>query len=309
MFSGATKKERRRMEESQTRSLPMMPIRESVVFPGMMVPFVVGRRGSVRALEEALAGDKKIFLAAQHDAAVDEPTPDEIFRVGAIVNIVQSLKLPDGNIKVLVEGLERAEAIAVSDEDGFFRATVRTSSVPVEAGPEVSALAGRVGKLFAEHAGGQRGREGIGAAIFRSDEPGILADTVAANLLLTIEEKQELLEIFDPLERLTRLAERLGQEHAGVPIFTPDPFTRIAEKFSNRHADVPVSTAVLTRWAEGCLTIDHLGALLRQEIEGPNRSQRARDLAQRTRRLARHLADELVAYGAHVDAGKTGPKR
>src|SRR5438477_5866116 len=94
-------------DKTDTKRLPMMPIRDVVIFPYMMTPFVVGRESSVRALEEALASDKKIFLATQHDASIDEPRPDEIFNVGTIANIVQSLKLPDGNIKVLVEGIER----------------------------------------------------------------------------------------------------------------------------------------------------------------------------------------------------------
>ncbi|MGH9509172.1 MAG: LON peptidase substrate-binding domain-containing protein, partial [Terriglobales bacterium] len=106
----------------------MMPIRDVVIFPFMMTPFVVGRESSVRALEEALAADKKIFLATQHDASVDEPKPNEIFQVGTIVNIVQSLKLPDGNIKVLVEGIERARILQVQDTGGFFQAMLRTAS-------------------------------------------------------------------------------------------------------------------------------------------------------------------------------------
>ena len=103
-------------EKFETRKLPMMPIRDVVIFPYMMTPFVVGRESSVRALEEALAGDKKIFLATQHDASVDEPKPDEIYQVGTIANIVQSLKLPDGNIKVLVEGVERGKILRQRDE-------------------------------------------------------------------------------------------------------------------------------------------------------------------------------------------------
>ena len=96
----------------------MMPIRDVVIFPYMMTPFVVGRESSVRALEDAMAGDKKIFLATQHDASIDEPTPGEIFAVGCVVNIVQSLKLPDGNIKVLVEGVERAKVVShVADDE------------------------------------------------------------------------------------------------------------------------------------------------------------------------------------------------
>src|SRR4029077_9297571 len=92
-------------EKFESKKLPMMPIRDVVIFPYMMTPFVVGRESSVRALEEALASDKKIFLATQHDASIDEPKAGDIFQVGTIVNIVQSLKLPDGNIKVLVEGI------------------------------------------------------------------------------------------------------------------------------------------------------------------------------------------------------------
>jgi ATP-dependent Lon protease len=250
------------MEMSETRSLPMMAIRECVVFPGTMTPFVVGRAASVRALAEAIAGDKKIFLVAQRDAMVDVPVRDQLFDVGTIANIVQSLKLPDGNIKVLVEGVERATLVSISDEEGFFRATVQTSTHEVESSPRLDALINRVVSLS---------KLAIGL-----EDPGKLADTVGDNPSRTLDEKQELLEIFDPVKRLTRVAELLG----------------------SRHADVMISSAVLTRWAESCLTMNRLGTLLHQEIEGANRSQRAHDLTERARRLAKHLADELVAYGA-----------
>src|ERR671932_2725985 len=131
-------------EKSDTRRLPMMPIRDVVIFPYMMTPFVVGRESSVRALEEALAGDKKIFLATQHDASVDEPRPDEIFTVGTVANIVQSLRLPDGNIKVLVEGVERAKVVSVAEDEGFFRAVVRTFNYKVETGTQLESLTARV---------------------------------------------------------------------------------------------------------------------------------------------------------------------
>jgi len=200
-------------ERSETKRLPMMPVRDVVIFPHMMTPFVVGRESSVRALEEALAGDKKIFLATQHDASVDEPRPDEIFPVGTVVSIVQSLRQPDGNIKVLVEGVERAKIVSVSDDEGFFRATVRTVSFKVEPGPQLEALVGRVTSLFEQYVklSQNLNYETMIAAI-RVDDPGRLADTVGANLQLTIEEKQELLEIFDPVERLTRVAETLDIE-------------------------------------------------------------------------------------------------
>lgn len=190
-----------------------MPIRDVVIFPFMMTPFVVGRESSVRALEEAMLGDKKIFLATQHDASIDEPRPNEIYSVGTIVNIVQSLKLPDGNIKVLVEGVERAKVVSVSDEEGFFRAVVRTYAFKIEPGPQLDALIGRVTSLFEQYVklSQNLNYETMIAAI-RVDDPSKLADTVGANLQLTIEEKQELLEIFDPIDRLTRVAEMLDIE-------------------------------------------------------------------------------------------------
>jgi ATP-dependent Lon protease len=191
----------------------MMPVRDVVIFPHMMTPFVVGRESSVRALEEALAGDKKIFLATQHDASVDEPRPDEIYSVGTIVNIVQSLKQPDGNIKVLVEGVERARVVSVTDDEGFFRGVVRTVHYRVEPGPQLEALVSRVSALFEQYIklSQNLNYETMIAAI-RVDDAGKLADTVGANLQLTIEEKQELLEIFDPIDRLTRVAEMLDIE-------------------------------------------------------------------------------------------------
>ena len=190
-----------------------MPIRDVVIFPYMMTPFVVGRESSVRALEEAMASTKQIFLATQHDASIDEPSPNEIFNVGTVVNIVQSLKLPDGNIKVLVEGVERAKVVSVSDEDGFFRAVVRTVSYKIEAGAQLEALVGRVTTLFEQYVklSQNLNYEQMISAI-RVDDPGKLSDTVGANLQLTIEEKQDLLEVFDPIERLTRVAEMLDIE-------------------------------------------------------------------------------------------------
>ncbi|MBM3724572.1 MAG: endopeptidase La [Acidobacteria bacterium] len=200
-------------ERSETKRIPMMPIRDVVIFPHMMTPFIVGRDSSVRALEDALLGEKKIFLATQHDASVDEPRPDEVYGVGTIANIVQSLKQPDGNIKVLVEGVERAKVVSISEEEGFFRALVKTAQFRVEAGPQLDALTGRVTGLFEQYAklSQNLNYETMVAAI-RVDDPGKLADQVGANLQLTIEEKQELLEIFDPVDRLNRIAEMLDIE-------------------------------------------------------------------------------------------------
>src|SRR4030081_464393 len=200
-------------EKSETRRLPMMPIRDVVIFPYMMTPFVVGRESSERALDQALPGDKKIFLATHHDAQIDEPRPGEVYNVGTLANIVQSLKLPDGNIKVLVEGVERGKIISVSEDEGYFRALVKTFNFKVDAGQQLEALVSRVTGLFEQYVklSQNLNYETMIAAV-RVDDPGKLADTVGANLQLTIEEKQELLEIFDPIDRLTRVAEMLDIE-------------------------------------------------------------------------------------------------
>src|SRR5947199_3457838 len=138
-------------EKSDTRRLPMMPIRDVVILPHMMTPFVVGRESSVRALEEALASDKKIFLATQHDASVDEPKANEIYQVGTVVNIVQTLKLPDGNIKVLVEGIERAKVLQIVDTEGFMQASVGTGLYAVETNAQIETGMQRVTGLFEQY--------------------------------------------------------------------------------------------------------------------------------------------------------------
>src|SRR5579872_1332450 len=200
-------------EKSDTKRLPMMPIREVVIFPYMMTPFVVGREPSVRALEEALAGDKKIFLATQHDASVDEPKPNEIYQVGTVANIIQSLKLPDGNIKVLVEGVERGKILKMSNEEGHFRVSVQTKQFRPVTTPSLEQLVQRATSLFEQYVklSQSLNYETLTAAV-KVDEIGKFTDTIAANLNVSIEEKQELLEIFDPVDRLTRLADILEIE-------------------------------------------------------------------------------------------------
>jgi ATP-dependent Lon protease len=200
-------------EKFETRNLPMMPIRDVVIFPFMMTPFVVGREASVKALEEALAADRKIFLATQHDASVDDPKPADIYAVGTIVNIVQSLKLPDGNIKVLVEGIERGKIQSVSDEGGYLHAIVRTAKYANEVTPALETAMQKVTSLFEQYVKlcQSLNYETMIAAV-RMEDPAKLTDTIAANLQLSIEEKQELLDIFDPAERLNRISDVLDIE-------------------------------------------------------------------------------------------------
>ena len=108
-------------------TLPMVPLRDIVVFPNTMVPFVVGRRPSLMAVEQALAGEKKLFLSTQRNAKVDQPSPDEINPVGTIANIVQHLKLPNGNVKLLVEGVARARLLEIERQDGGFYQVVSSA--------------------------------------------------------------------------------------------------------------------------------------------------------------------------------------
>jgi ATP-dependent Lon protease len=200
-------------EKFESKKLPMMPIRDVVIFPYMMTPFVVGRESSVHALEVALAGDKKIFLATQHDASIDEPKPADIFQVGTIVNIVQSLKLPDGNIKVLVEGIERGKILQITDTEGFMQATVRVARYATETNAQIEAGMQRVTGLFEQYVKlcQSLNYETMIAAV-RMEDPAKLTDTIAANLQLSIEEKQALLEIFDPAERLSKIGDVLDVE-------------------------------------------------------------------------------------------------
>jgi ATP-dependent Lon protease len=200
-------------EKTELKRVPMMPVREMVIFPHQMQPFIVGREASVRALEEALAGDKKIFLATQHDASADDPKPDEIYSVGTLANIVQSVKLPDGNIRVLVEGVERAKVVQITAEEGFFRAALKLVPVKLDPSPAVEQAVSRVTSLFEQYVKlAQNLNYDTMIAAARVDDAAKLSDTISANLQIPVEEKQELLELFDPFERLNRVAEVLEVE-------------------------------------------------------------------------------------------------
>ena len=193
-------------------TLPIVPLRDVVVFPHMMMPFVIGRPSSTRALDHALLKDKRIFLAAQHDAAVDDPRPEDIYTMGCVANVVQSLKLPDGNIKVLVEGVDRARAIEWKEDKGFYRVVVKVLPKQREAG-DVESTMSKVVSLFEQYVklSNNLHYDALIAAV-RVDDPGKLADTIAAHLLVGVDEKQNLLEIISATERLTRIAGVLEAE-------------------------------------------------------------------------------------------------
>jgi ATP-dependent Lon protease len=194
-------------------TIPIVPLRDVVVFPHMMMPFVIGRPASTRALEHALLKDKRIFLAAQHDAAVDDPAPADIYSMGCIANIVQSLKLPDGNVKVLVEGVDRARAVEWKEDKGFYRVVVKVVARQRDVSGDVEGAMSRVVSLFEQYVklSNNLHYDAMIAAV-RVDDPGKLADTIAAHLMVSVEEKQNLLEMISQLERLNRIASILEVE-------------------------------------------------------------------------------------------------
>src|SRR6266536_3537420 len=194
-------------------TLPMVPLRDVVVFPHMMIPFVIGRPSSIKALEYALVKGKRIFLSAQHDATRDNPGPDEIHTLGTICNIVQSLKLPDGNVKVLVEGLARGRALEFKEHEGFFKVVCKLIPRQTESISGVEALMSKVIALFEQYVklSNNLHYDAMLAAV-RVEDPGKLGDTIASHLVVSVEEKQNLLEIFAPQERLTRIHSILEAE-------------------------------------------------------------------------------------------------
>jgi ATP-dependent Lon protease len=191
----------------------MVPIRDVVIFPFTKVAFKIGRAGSVRALEQALATDRTIFLATQHDATVDEPGPEQIYMVGTLGRILQSQKQENGQIKVVVEGRERATTVRVENTDGAFMALVRRAPIVNEEGTRLDALIQKVGQLVEQHLrlAPDTQTDALQTAL-RNQEPSHLADALASQLRISVEDKQGLLEIFSTQARLQRLIELLETE-------------------------------------------------------------------------------------------------
>ena len=206
---GAKSKDRTEVYET----LPMVPLRDVVIFPYMMMPFVIGRSSSVRALEYALAHDRRIFLAAQHDATTDDPGAPDVYSVGTVSNILQSVKLPDGNIKVLVEGADRGRTIECHDEEGFFKVVVKTVPKLQDLSGEADELMSKVVSLFEQYVKlASNLQSEVKNAAVQVEDPGKLSDTIASHLVMTVDEKQNLLGIWNPVERLTRIATALELE-------------------------------------------------------------------------------------------------
>ena len=194
-------------------TLPLLPLRDVVVFPHMVIPLFVGRPKSIKALETAMEAGRQIMLVAQKAAGKDEPKPEDMFGVGCVSSILQMLKLPDGTVKVLVEGIQRAETRHIADNGEYFVA----EAVPVppagEPSPEVEALRRAVTQQFDQYVKlNKKIPPEILTSIAGIDEPGRLADTIAAHLPLKLESKQSVLDLFEVAKRLEKLLELLEHE-------------------------------------------------------------------------------------------------
>ena len=193
--------------------LPLLPLRDVVVFPHMVIPLFVGRPKSIKALEAAMEAGKSIMLVAQKTAAKDEPTDKDLYEVGCVANILQMLKLPDGTVKVLVEGTQRANILTVTDDEShFFCEAVPVGPEPTESA-ETEALRRAIVSQFDQYV---KLNKKIPPEILTSlsgiDEPGRLADTIAAHLPIKLEQKQKILEMFNVTERLESLLSQLEGE-------------------------------------------------------------------------------------------------
>uniref|UniRef100_E6PPF6 ATP-dependent protease La n=1 Tax=mine drainage metagenome TaxID=410659 RepID=E6PPF6_9ZZZZ len=196
-----------------TSAVPLLPLRDVVVFPHMVIPLFVGRPKSIKALESAMESGKQIMLVAQKTAAKDEPKPEDLFDMGCMSSILQMLKLPDGTVKVLVEGVQRAKASQVEDNGDFFICEVELVEAASEVSAESEALRRAVVTQFDQYVKlNKKIPPEILTSISGIDDPGRLADTIAAHLPLKLEHKQQVLEFADIHARLENLLEQLERE-------------------------------------------------------------------------------------------------
>ncbi len=198
---------------TEQMELPLLPLRDVVVFPHMVIPLFVGRPKSIKALENAMEAGKGILLVAQKSAAKDEPSAEDLYEIGCIANILQMLKLPDGTIKVLVEGVQRARVDSVEDQRSVFVAKVTPVPVPEVDNNELEAMRRAIIAQFDQYVKlNKKIPPEILASLAGIEDPGRLADTIAAHLPLKLEQKQEVLEMFGTGERLERLLTQLETE-------------------------------------------------------------------------------------------------
>ncbi|MGE0595510.1 MAG: endopeptidase La [Hyphomonadaceae bacterium] len=198
---------------AESRVLPVLPLRDIVVYPKMAAPLFVGREKSVRALDEVMKGDKQILLAAQMDASEDEPSTDRIYTIGTVASVIQLLKLPDGTVRVLVEGGERARIVGFRDNESHFEAEIEPLEDINEDTPEARAIARAVTEQWENFVKlSRKPPQEVHQAISQLTEPTRLADTIAAHLTVKVADKQALLELTDVPARLERILSLIESE-------------------------------------------------------------------------------------------------
>ena len=200
-------------DEATTRLLPLLPLRDIIVFPHMVVPLFVGREKSISALEEAMSNDKELLLAAQKKAKTNDPKEQDIFSVGTIGSIIQLLRLPDGTVKVLVEGKSRAKIVKYEQADPFFLTEIEELPEPDEGTVELQALMRSVQTVFENYVKlNKRIPPEMLVSVQTIEDPGRLADTIVAHVSLKLKDKQEILETRSASKRLERLYQLMQSE-------------------------------------------------------------------------------------------------
>ena len=196
-------------------NLPVLPVRDLVVFPYMILPLFVGREMSIKAIEYSLSANRMVLLVTQKDLNIENPTPDDLFSVGTVAIIMRTLKLPDGRVKILVQGLTKAKALTYSQTEPFFKAAVEKINdqkppvLTIEDEAQMRTVKEQLDKVVSL---GKAVLPDIMGVVENIEDPGRLADLVASNLGLKTEQAQEVLEIIDPIQRLKRVSEILGRE-------------------------------------------------------------------------------------------------
>jgi ATP-dependent Lon protease len=199
--------------ETRGNVYPLIPLRDVVIFPSMATAILVGRQPSVNAVERAIKTDKNLVVVTQRNASVNEPGPEDLFLIGTVVKIFHHLNLPDGTIKVMLEGVSRARILEYVEEDNYFGARIEEIEVDERETREIEALMRRVEHLFTDYVHmNPRLPNEVLLSLQSIEDKSVLADTIAAHLLVHNDEKQRLLEAVDLEERLMALHRILGEE-------------------------------------------------------------------------------------------------
>ena len=199
---------------AEIQTIPVLPLRDIVVFPNMIVPLFVGREKSVRALETVMAQNKQILLVTQTDASTEEPTADDLYRIGTLGSILQLLKLPDGTVKVLVEGGGRAQVNKIDDAGEFLMADILEVQETKVTDPEVIALGRATIHHFEDYIKlNKKIATEVLTSVNKLEDTNKIADTLASHLAVSIEDKQQLLEKTDVRARLEKLYELMDGEN------------------------------------------------------------------------------------------------